>query len=80
MLRPNFLLDLPYDWFRRIDKEKLSSYSTLPNATKIFDELLKRGNIKLSHTIPSIEEFKRRVYGKWCRGPIWPKILKTLHL
>jgi hypothetical protein len=32
---------------------------------KIFDKLLKNGNIKLPHTIPSIEELKRRVYCKW---------------
>jgi hypothetical protein len=32
---------------------------------KIFDELLKHGNIKLSHTIPPVEELKGRVYCKW---------------
>jgi hypothetical protein len=32
---------------------------------KIFDELLKNGNIKLSHTIPPIEELKKCVYCKW---------------
>jgi hypothetical protein len=32
---------------------------------KIFDELFKNGNIKLSHTIPPIEELKRYVYCKW---------------
>jgi hypothetical protein len=32
---------------------------------KIFDELLKNGNIKLTHTIPSIDELKRRAYCKW---------------
>jgi hypothetical protein len=32
---------------------------------KIFDELFKHGNIKLSHTIPSVEELKGRVYCKW---------------
>jgi hypothetical protein len=32
---------------------------------KIFDELFKNGNIKLSHTIPPIEELKRCVYCKW---------------
>jgi hypothetical protein len=31
---------------------------------KIFDELLKNDNIQLSHTIPSIEEFKRCLYCK----------------
>jgi hypothetical protein len=32
---------------------------------KIFDELLKNGNIKINHTVPSADELKRRVYCKW---------------
>jgi hypothetical protein len=32
---------------------------------KIFDELFKNGNIKLSHTIPPLEELKKCVYYKW---------------
>jgi hypothetical protein len=32
---------------------------------KIFDELLSIGKIKLSHTIPSIEDLKKRDYCKW---------------
>jgi hypothetical protein len=32
---------------------------------KIFDELFKNYNIKLSHTIPPIEELKKCVYCKW---------------
>jgi hypothetical protein len=32
---------------------------------RIFDELLKNGNIKLTHTIPPTEELKRRAYCKW---------------
>ena len=32
---------------------------------RIFDELLRDGNIKLSHAIPPLEELKRRVYCKW---------------
>jgi hypothetical protein len=32
---------------------------------KIFDELLKNGNIKLNHNIPPMEELKRRAYCKW---------------
>jgi hypothetical protein len=32
---------------------------------KIFDELLKNGNIKINHTIPSVDELKRRAYCKW---------------
>jgi hypothetical protein len=32
---------------------------------RIFDELLKHGNIHLSHAIPSPEELKRHAYCKW---------------
>jgi hypothetical protein len=32
---------------------------------KIFDELLKSGNIKINHIIPSAGELKRRAYCKW---------------
>jgi hypothetical protein len=31
----------------------------------IFDELLKDGNIKINHTVPSTNELKRHVYCKW---------------
>jgi hypothetical protein len=32
---------------------------------KIFDELLKNGNIKINHIVPSTDELKRRAYYKW---------------
>jgi hypothetical protein len=32
---------------------------------KIFHELLNNGNIKLTHTIPPMDELKRRAYCKW---------------
>jgi hypothetical protein len=32
---------------------------------KIFDELLKNGNIKINHTVLSADELKRRAYCKW---------------
>jgi len=32
---------------------------------RIFDELLRNGNIKLSHAIPLLEELKRCAYCKW---------------
>jgi hypothetical protein len=32
---------------------------------KIFDELLKNGNIKINHIVPSTDELKRRAYCKW---------------
>jgi hypothetical protein len=32
---------------------------------KIFDELLKNGNIKIDYTVPPTNELKRRAYCKW---------------
>jgi hypothetical protein len=32
---------------------------------KIFDELLKNGNIKINYTVPSADELKRQAYCKW---------------
>ena len=32
---------------------------------RIFDELLKNGNIRLTHSIPSPDELKRHAYCKW---------------
>jgi hypothetical protein len=37
----------------------------LVNVIKIFDELLKNGNIKINHTFPSADELKCRAYCKW---------------
>jgi hypothetical protein len=37
----------------------------LSKCDRIFDELLKFGYIKMSHTLPSIEELKRRSYCKF---------------
>jgi hypothetical protein len=62
-------------------KSKASSYASLKPATKgrqelnftfdvskcdrIFDELLKLGNIKISHTMPPLDEIKRHAYCKF---------------
>jgi hypothetical protein len=62
LLRPNLLLALPCIRHKR---RKLSSHLILLSVIKIFDELLKHGNIKSSHIIPSIEKLKWRVYCKW---------------
>jgi hypothetical protein len=45
-------------------KGKLSSYLMFLSVIKYL-MLLKNGNIKLSHTIPSLEELKRRAHCKW---------------
>jgi hypothetical protein len=46
-------------------KEKVKFTFNVAKCDKIFDELLKNGNIKMSHTIPPIEELKKCVYCKW---------------
>jgi hypothetical protein len=45
-------------------KEKVKFAFNITKCDKIFDELLKHSNIKLSHIIPSVEELKGRVYCK----------------
>jgi hypothetical protein len=45
-------------------KEKVK-FTFITKCDKIFDELLKHGNIKLSHVIPPVEQLKGRVYCKW---------------
>jgi hypothetical protein len=54
-------------------KSKASSCASLKPATKgrqgelkfTFDELLKLENIKISHTMPPLDEIKRRAYCKF---------------
>jgi hypothetical protein len=46
-------------------KDKVKFTFNITKCDKIFDELLKHGNIKLSHIIPSVKELKGRVYCKW---------------
>jgi hypothetical protein len=50
-----------------VQKEKVKFTFNVAKCDKIFDELLKNGNIKLSHTIPPIEGLKKRAYCKWLR-------------
>jgi hypothetical protein len=46
-------------------KGKIKSALNVARYDKIFDELLKNDNIKLSHTIPPIEALKTCIYYKW---------------
>jgi hypothetical protein len=46
-------------------QEEIKFTFNVAKCDKIFDELLKNGNIKLTHTIPPINELKRRAYCKW---------------
>jgi hypothetical protein len=46
-------------------QEEVKFTFNVAKCDKIFDELLKIGNIKLIHTISPIDELKRLVYCKW---------------
>ena len=51
-----------------VQKNRWKEVKFIFNVTKcdkIFDKLLKRGNIKVTHTISSLDELKRRTYYKW---------------
>jgi hypothetical protein len=45
-------------------QEEVKFTFNVAKCDKIFDELLKNGNIKLMHTIPSLDELKRHAYCK----------------
>jgi hypothetical protein len=51
--------------FRKNRQEEVKFTFNVAKCDKIFDELLKNGNIKLTHTIPPDDELKRRAYCKW---------------
>jgi hypothetical protein len=46
-------------------REEIKFTFDVSKCDRIFDELLKSGNIKLTHTIPPLEELKRRAYCKY---------------
>ena len=46
-------------------QEELKFTFDVSKCDRIFDELLKNGNIRLSHAIPSPKELKRHTYCKW---------------
>jgi hypothetical protein len=60
---PNLLFSFTRTQHKR---RKLINFTfNIAKCEKIFDELLKHGNIKLLHIIPLVEELKGRVYYKW---------------
>jgi hypothetical protein len=61
LLRPKFSA---HSHPHSAQKGKVKFTFNVAKCDKIFDELLKLGNIKLSHTIPPVEELKGRVYCK----------------
>jgi hypothetical protein len=46
-------------------QEKVKFKFNVGKCDKIFDELLKNGNIKINHIVRSTDELKRRAYCKW---------------
>jgi hypothetical protein len=46
-------------------KEEFKFTFDVSKCDSIFDELLKLGNIKISHTMPPLDEIKRRAYCKY---------------
>jgi hypothetical protein len=63
--RPNFRLVPPYSPVQKKRQEEVKFTFNVGKCDKIFDELLKNGNIKINHTVPSADELKRRAYCKW---------------
>jgi hypothetical protein len=52
-------------WIQKKWQEEVKFAFNVAKYDKIFDELLKNGNIKLMHTIPPPNELKRCAYCKW---------------
>jgi hypothetical protein len=46
-------------------QEEIKFTFNVAKCDRIFDELLKNGSIKLTHTIPPMDELKIRAYCKW---------------
>jgi hypothetical protein len=46
-------------------QEELKFTFDISRSDRIFDELLNLGNIKISHTMPPLDEIKRRAYCKF---------------
>jgi hypothetical protein len=46
-------------------QEEIKFTFNINKCDKTFDELLKNGNIKINHIVPSADELKRRAYCKW---------------
>jgi hypothetical protein len=51
--------------FKKTRQEEVKFTFNVGKCDKIFDELLKNGNIKIDYTVPPTEELRRRAYCKW---------------
>jgi hypothetical protein len=50
---------------RKKQKEEVKFTFNVVKCAKIFDELLKNGNIKINQIVPPTDELKHRAYCKW---------------
>jgi hypothetical protein len=50
---------------RKKQKEEVKFTFNVVKCAKIFDELLKNGNIKINQIVPPADELKHRAYCKW---------------
>jgi hypothetical protein len=58
----------PCSYLQSVQKnrqEKVKFTFSVANCDKIFDELMKSGNIKVIYTLPPLDELKRHAYCKW---------------
>ena len=67
--RSNLHLVLLYCRFKKNRREEVKFSFNVVKCDKIFDELVKSGNIKVTHTLPPIDELKRRAYYMWHNFP-----------
>jgi hypothetical protein len=68
MIWPKQAKSLACSFFKPIKKkwqDEVKFAFNVYKCDKIFDELLKNGNIKINHIVPSTDELKRRANCKW---------------
>jgi hypothetical protein len=56
-------------------QEEVKFTFNVAKCNKIFDELVKSGNIKLTHTISPMDELKRCAYCKWHNYFLMPPMI-----
>src|SRR5688572_21856038 len=61
--RPSLIPVHHLSWLRRQEEVKFTFY--ISKCDRIFDELLKHGHLKITHTMPPLEELKRKAYCKF---------------
>jgi hypothetical protein len=68
MVWPKQAKSLACSSLQRVQKkrqEEVKFTFNVGKCDKIFDELLKNGNIKINHIVRSADKLKRRAYCKW---------------